>query len=146
MLYTSPVFNSLYCLSLQSFHCALWILIFSVNTLSCVLNLLTVDCLNVTELRITSKVPVILMYMCCRARKCWWWYWSFFFKIILLCNPVRTIRIHTVIPVFSIDLIWNLQIVPKCPLEVQDLIQDHIWSWLFSFPSLRSSSSAFLCI
>lgn len=74
------------------FYCALWILTFSVNTLLCVLGPFTTYCLQVTERRIISRMPIILIFMCHRARTYWWYlsWWTFLrllFYITTITSP-----------------------------------------------------------
>lgn len=49
---------------------------------------LTTYCLQVTKWRIMSKLPIILVCVCSRARKYWWYlsWWTFLLRITLLHN------------------------------------------------------------
>lgn len=87
------------------FHCQ--------HIIVCFLSLFTVDCLNVTELRITPKLAILLISTGWRARQCWWWcwsWWTFFFTVTLLQRPSTHHQNQEVRPQTSFGfyrLCWN---------------------------------------
>lgn len=155
MLYTSlSLALTPFVAHLGILHRALWILIFIVNTLSSVFSIFfTVECLNVTELRVTSKLAILFISTGWRARQCWWWYWSWWtlcFTITLLHNPSthhqsQEINIDSGITLFHRPHL-DFTDCSTVPSIGPGFYPGSHTVMTVQFPSVWSSSSAFLCI